>query len=62
MVSAHCYVPNGIHLICSIGISFAASKVDEILPNLFLGNMDAAKDLELLKSHAITHVVSAAVR
>ena len=39
----------------------AAPAIDNILPRLFLGNADAARDPALLKSHGITHVVTAAV-
>jgi hypothetical protein len=35
--------------------------IDEILPGLFLGNADAAKDLSLLKKNCITHIATAAV-
>jgi hypothetical protein len=33
-----------------------SSSMNEIIPHLFLGNIDAAEDLELLKFKNITHV------
>ncbi len=44
-----------------VPVTDASPAIDHILPRLFLGNADAARDLQLLKSHHITHVVTAAV-
>lgn len=33
-------------------------RMNEILPNLFLGDIEASQDLESLNSHNITHIIS----
>ena len=32
-------------------------QLDEIIPGLYLGNYEAAKSLETLQKHSITHIL-----
>ena len=36
----------------------ARSRIDQVEPGLFLGNMDAATDILSLGAHRISHIVS----
>ena len=40
------------------GHQTARSRVDQVEPGLFLGNMDAATDILSLEAHRISHIVT----
>jgi hypothetical protein len=41
----------------------SGAAIDEIIPGkIYLGNMECAQDINMLKAHNITHIVTAAAR
>jgi hypothetical protein len=41
----------------------SGAAIDEIIPGkIYLGNMECAQDINMLRAHNITHIVTAAAR
>ncbi len=54
IITIICLIVYGIHRFNS----YYYREMDEILPNLYLGNLRDTNNIDLLKSNGITHILS----